>query len=88
MTPLVRYDTAGAEDLEFARLWLPLKGISVKKNYIGKLYYPICSYNNKEYRGYLRIIFGSSGVIDNAGAKIAILESNIFANSKLYAKRL
>jgi hypothetical protein len=22
---------AGAEDLEFARLWLPLKGISIKK---------------------------------------------------------
>jgi hypothetical protein len=39
MTPLVRYDTAGAEDLEFARL--PLKGISIKKNYIDKLYYPI-----------------------------------------------
>jgi hypothetical protein len=34
-------DTAGAGDLEIKRLWLPLKGISVKKNYIGKLYYPI-----------------------------------------------
>jgi hypothetical protein len=31
MTPLVRYDTAGAGDLEFERLWLPLKRISIKK---------------------------------------------------------
>jgi hypothetical protein len=31
LTPLVRYDTAGAGDLEFERLWLPLKGISIKK---------------------------------------------------------
>jgi hypothetical protein len=41
VTPLVRYDTAGAGDLEFERLWLPLKGISIEKTYIGKLYYPI-----------------------------------------------
>jgi hypothetical protein len=39
MTPLVQYDTTCAE--EFARLWLPLRGISIKKNYISKLYYPI-----------------------------------------------
>jgi hypothetical protein len=38
---LVRYDTAGAGDLEFERLWLSLKGISIEKIYIGKLYYPI-----------------------------------------------
>jgi hypothetical protein len=44
----VQYDTAGAGDLEFERLWLALMGISIKK----------------------RIIFGSSGVIDTAGAKI------------------
>jgi hypothetical protein len=36
----VQYDNAGAGDLEFEWLWLPLKGISIKK-YIGKLYYPI-----------------------------------------------
>jgi hypothetical protein len=41
LTPLVQYDTAGAGDLQFERLWLALKGISIKKNYIGKLYYPI-----------------------------------------------
>jgi hypothetical protein len=41
MTPLVRYDTAGAGDLEFERLWLSLKGISMEKIYISKLYYPI-----------------------------------------------
>jgi hypothetical protein len=39
--PLVRYDNAGAEDKEFERLWLPLKGISIKKNYVGELYFPI-----------------------------------------------
>jgi hypothetical protein len=36
----IAIDTAEAGDLEFERLWLPLKGISIKKNYIGKLYYP------------------------------------------------
>jgi hypothetical protein len=40
MSLLKRYDTAQAGDLEFKRLWLPLKGISTK-NYIGKLYYPL-----------------------------------------------
>jgi hypothetical protein len=34
-------DTVGGGDLEFERLWLPLKGISIKRNYIGKLYYHI-----------------------------------------------
>jgi hypothetical protein len=34
-------DTAEARDREFERLWLPLKGISIQKNYIGELYYPI-----------------------------------------------
>jgi hypothetical protein len=70
MTRLVRNDTAGAEELEFARLWLPLKGISIKKIYIGQLYYPIDITITQKYRGYLRIIFGSSGVIETAGAKI------------------
>jgi hypothetical protein len=40
MTPLRRYDTTEAGDLQFERLWPPLKGISIKKFYIGKLYYP------------------------------------------------
>jgi hypothetical protein len=40
MTPLRRYDTAEDRELEFERLWPPLKGISIK-NYIGKLYHPI-----------------------------------------------
>jgi hypothetical protein len=31
MAPLKKYDAAGARDLEFERLWLPLKGISIKK---------------------------------------------------------
>jgi hypothetical protein len=73
LTPLVRYDTAGAGDLEFERLWLPLKGISIEKIYIGKLYYPIYITITQKYRGYLRIIFGSSGVIDTAFAKIGDL---------------
>jgi hypothetical protein len=29
MTPLRRYDTAGAGDLEFQKLWLPVKRISI-----------------------------------------------------------
>jgi hypothetical protein len=44
------------------------KGNINKKNYIGKLSF---SYNNhKKYKGYLRIIFGMSGVIDTPEAKI------------------
>jgi hypothetical protein len=38
----------------FQRLWLPLKGISIKKNYIGKLYYSIAITITKNM-GYLRI---------------------------------
>jgi hypothetical protein len=38
MTPLRQYDTAQAGDLEFERLWPPLKGISIQKNYKGKMY--------------------------------------------------
>jgi hypothetical protein len=34
------YDTDVPGDLEFEWLCLPLKGISIKKNYIGKFYYP------------------------------------------------
>jgi hypothetical protein len=41
MTLLRRYDTAQARDLEFERVWPTLKGISIQKNYIGKVYYPI-----------------------------------------------
>jgi hypothetical protein len=33
-TPLCKYDTAVAFDIIFARLWLPLKGISIEKTYI------------------------------------------------------
>jgi hypothetical protein len=44
MTPLRRYDAASARDLEFGRLWLPLKEISILKNYICKLYYPVVLY--------------------------------------------
>jgi hypothetical protein len=50
MTPLRQYDTAEAGDLEFERLWLPLKGISIKENYIGKLYYPIAITITQKYR--------------------------------------
>jgi hypothetical protein len=34
------------------------------------LYYPIAITITQKYRGYLRILFGSSFVIDTAGAKI------------------
>jgi hypothetical protein len=38
-------DTAGAGDLEIKRLWLPLKGISVKKKLHRKIVLPY-SYNS------------------------------------------
>jgi hypothetical protein len=37
MPMLCKYDTAVTLDLIFERLWLPLKGISIEKTYIGKL---------------------------------------------------
>jgi hypothetical protein len=40
--------------------------------------------SHKKYRGHLRIVFGLSGVIDTAEAKIGYSQSNIFANS-IYA---
>jgi hypothetical protein len=41
----------------------------INQNYIGKLYYPIPITIIQKYRGYLRIVFGTSGVTDTAGAK-------------------
>jgi hypothetical protein len=37
VTLLCKYDTAVTLGLTFKRLWLPLKGISMEKTYIGKL---------------------------------------------------
>jgi hypothetical protein len=34
------------------------------------LYYPIAITITQKYRGYLKIVFGKSGIIDTAGAKI------------------
>jgi hypothetical protein len=43
LTPLCKYDSAVTFDIIFARLWLPLKGISIEKTYlyIGQLSYTI-----------------------------------------------
>jgi hypothetical protein len=41
LTPLCKYDTAVTFDVIFARLWLPLKRISIEKTYIGQLSYTI-----------------------------------------------
>jgi hypothetical protein len=62
-------DTAGAEDLEFERLWLTLKGISIKKSYIGKFYYPLAITITQKYRGYLKIVFGTGAKIGNLQAE-------------------
>jgi hypothetical protein len=70
VTPLSQYDTAVPGDLEFERIWLPLKGISIRKTYIGILYYPTAITITQKYRGHLRIVFGDSGVVDTAVAKI------------------
>jgi hypothetical protein len=35
-TPLCKYDTAVTFDIIFARLWLPLKGISIEKTFTHK----------------------------------------------------
>jgi hypothetical protein len=41
LTPLCKYDTAMTFGIIFSRLWLPLKGISIEKTYIGQLSYTI-----------------------------------------------
>jgi hypothetical protein len=58
-----------------------------KKNYIGKFYYPTAITITQKYRGYLRVAFCLSGVIDTIEAKIDDSKSNIFANSQPNAKR-
>jgi hypothetical protein len=45
MTPLCQYDTAVPRDLEFEMLWLPLRGISIKK-FHRQIALPYISYNN------------------------------------------
>jgi hypothetical protein len=52
MTPLCPYDTAMSGDLEFERLWLPLKGISIKKITEAKVYYPIAKTITHKKKGY------------------------------------
>jgi hypothetical protein len=41
MTPLTKIDTADLGTSKFSILWLLLKGIPIKKSYIGKLYYTV-----------------------------------------------
>jgi hypothetical protein len=72
-------DTAQAGDLEFERLWPPLKGIYIKK-YIGKLYYPIAITITQKLYGLSKDLFGLP-----LRPKSAISKSNIFGNSKPYA---
>jgi hypothetical protein len=70
MTPLCKYDTAVTFDVLFARLWLPLKGISIEKTYIGQLSYTIpITFTHKKW-GLTRDRFCHSGVIDTAVTKI------------------
>jgi hypothetical protein len=52
-TPLCKYDTAVTFYIIFARLWLPLKGISIEKTYIGQLSYTIpITFTHKKYGDY------------------------------------
>jgi hypothetical protein len=87
IAPLRRYDTAGAGDLEIERLRLPLKRISIK-NYIVKLDYPIAITITKNL-GVIKVSFLAPAVsLTPLVLKSAISKSNIFANSKPYAKML
>jgi hypothetical protein len=65
---------------KFERLWLPLKGISIKK----QIYYPISITITSKYSGYLRIVFGDSDVIDTAGAKIGNFMVENLHNVNMY----
>jgi hypothetical protein len=82
MTPLCKYDTAVTLDLIFERLWLPVKGISIKKTYLGKLPYTISLNFTHKYENLLRSVFCYSVIIDTAVTKITISKSIYFANSK------
>jgi hypothetical protein len=70
LTPLCKYDTPVTFDVIFARLWLPLKGISIEKTYIGQLSYTIpITFTHKKW-GLTRGRFFHSGDIDSAVTKI------------------
>jgi hypothetical protein len=51
LTQLCKYDTTVTLDLIYEGLWLPLKGISIEKTYIGKFTCTISLTSNKKYRG-------------------------------------
>jgi hypothetical protein len=87
ITPLCNHDTAVTSDLLFGRLWLPYLWISIEKTYIGKMSCTISITFTHKQVTYLRIIFGTCGVIDTAVIKIGTSLSNFFANLKPYSKR-
>jgi hypothetical protein len=57
-------------DLIFEWLWLPLKGISIEKTYIGKLTYTISITFTHKIWGLTKDLFCLSGAIDTAVTKI------------------
>jgi hypothetical protein len=83
----VGYDSAGAGDLEFERLWLPLKGISIKKLH-RQIVLPYSYNNHTKNIGVLQGSFFAPVVsLTPLAPKSAISKSNIFANSKPYLKK-
>jgi hypothetical protein len=68
MTLMCKYDPAVTLDLIFDCIWLPLKGKSIEKTYIGKLSYNI--YNIYIWGLTKENFFYHSGVIDTVVTKI------------------
>jgi hypothetical protein len=89
LNPLCKNDTAVTLALIFNWLWLPLKGISIEKTYIGKLSCTIPITLTQKIWGLTRDrLFCHSGFIGTAVTKIGDFIVDFSANSKHYSKRL
>jgi hypothetical protein len=86
-TPLCQHDTAVPGELEFERLWLPLKEISIKKNTKANCTTLWLEQSHNKCRGYLRIVFGHIGVIDTAEAKISDFIVKYFREFEVICKK-
>jgi hypothetical protein len=86
LTPLCKYDTAVTFDIIFARLWLPLKGISIEETYIYQLSFTITftHKNGNNKRSFLVTAESLTPLLQ----KSAITKSISSANTIPYSKRL
>jgi hypothetical protein len=81
-------DTAVPGNLEIEMFWLPLKGKSIKKTYIGTLYHNVSITFTQKIWGYLtRQSFLATAVsMATLSSKSLFIKSNVFAISYSFLK--